>query len=292
MAQNAQRIHAGPADLTIYDSSNGYLYLGYVQDCEIKTKSRNHEIVDGNIRQYGSEYKFEATLLQSDYGMYEAIEARRAVRQTIYIVGANSLTTMANMYVNAVPVFPYRSDKPHVLELSAQTRVETDVNKYYNLFGTEGKFETDTNSDGLANGWTETDLASKSLQTSWRTGNCQRVGTSAAGPVVYYNKTCPFESPKKITFSIYARSNGTAGRVRLSIYLLNSAGSTITSTVGSYEALVDGVERRLSITGNLVPNAEVRTIRAHMSFDTNSQTIEFDDAQLEFYGDDTTWIVN
>lgn len=292
MSKDSTRIHAGPADITLYDSSNGYLYLGYIDDVRLKGKPRNHEIVDGNIRQYGSEYELKATLLQSDYGMYEAIEARRATRQTIYIVGGNSMTTMANMYVNIVPDYAYATDKVHVLEFSAQTRVETDVNKYTNLMGAEGKFETDTNSDGLANGWTESDLASKSLQTSWRTGNCQRVGTSAAGPVVYYNKTCPFESPRKITFSVYARSNGTAGRVRLSIYLLNAAAGTITSTVGSYEALVDGVERRLSITGNLVPNAEVRTIRAHMSFDTNSQTIEFDDAQLEFYGDETTWLTN
>lgn len=292
MGRDAQRIHAGPADITLHDSTNGYLYLGYVDDVRLRGKTRSHDLIDGNLRQYGSQYELKATLLQSDYETYEAIETRRGTRQTIYLVGANSMVTMANMFVNVVPDYPYSNDKPHVLELEARTRVENDVNKYVNLLGADGQFETDTNSDGLADNWVEVDMTSTTIETSWRTGNAQRVNTSAAGPVLYYDKVCPFESPLKITFSVYARSSGTAGHVQPAFYLLNAADSAVVSSLGTYVTLADGVAQRISHSALVVPTTEIRKIRAQLIFDTNSQTIDFDDAQLEIFLTATTWTDN
>ena len=294
MGRDAQRIHAGPADITLHDSTNGYLYLGYVDDVRLRGKNRSHDLIDGNLRQYGSQYELKATLLQSDYETYEAIETRRGTRQTIYLVGANSMTTMANMFVNVVPDYPYSHDKPHVLELQARTRVENDVNKYVNLLGTDGQFETDTNSDGIADGWQENNLGSKSIVASWRTGNAQRCVTSGANGVFYTTSTgiiCPFEGPAKITFSVYARSSGTAGNVQLQIELRTAAASIVTSS-GSVEVLADGVERRLTHSGLLVPTTQVLYVRVYMYMATTGQTIDFDDAQVEFSRDVTTWTEN
>ena len=105
--------------------------------------------------------------------------------------------------------------------------------------------------------------------------------TSAAGPVLYYDRICPFHSALRITFSVYARSNGTAGRVQPAFYLLDSGSGNILSSLGTYAVLSDGVAQRISHTAFVYPASEVRTIRAQLLFDTNAQTIDFDDAQLE-----------
>lgn len=101
MSKDAEKIFFGPADVTLYDATNGYLFCGYLDRVQVSAKPTAHIILDGNARQYAKAYQFRARLQQSDQALVDALVTRQSTRQTIYITGINNQVVLSNMFIGS-----------------------------------------------------------------------------------------------------------------------------------------------------------------------------------------------
>lgn len=286
MSLDAAKIFSGPGDITLYDSTNGYKWLGYHQGISLKSNPLAHTLVDGNIRQYSINYQLSAALQQSDQDLIDALNTRRATRQTIYIAGLNNLVTLSDVFISYSP--QRNDDGIHLLLLTAATQVEDNVTVAQNLLGEESKFETDSNADGLANGW-EDSVASDSVTTSHLAGggNEQRITISTTGQYLRKTVVAPFESAKRITVSAYVKNrSGVADSVyKIGFYLLNSAGSVISTHLSSEISLAADASERSSYSVMVKPSSPAVSIRAAITDSSgDSASLGIDNFQLQFGG--------
>jgi len=287
MSKDVEKFFFGPADVVLYDATNGYLFCGYLEMVVVSGKTLAHTILDGNIRQYAGSYKFKSLLQQSDQALMDSLVTRRATRQTIYITGLNNQVVLSNVFISAIGSMSFDIDAIHGIVLTAATNIESDVNKKQNLLGADGKFEVDTNSDGLADGWTAS-VVSKSIGTSHLSGggNQQNIEFGSSGHYFYHDIIAPFESPRRITASAYIEENSYTEPAHFSFgfKLLNSAGSII-QTESTAVTLSVNESQRITITAIVAPSDQIVTIRPILTADAvDPATLGIDDYMIEFGG--------
>lgn len=278
---NAQFIYGGPADVTIYDATNGWLHLGYLADVSVMgepaaTKTNFAQMVGFLIL-----HKFSATMLETNQSKITELNLRRTVEQTVYIVGGGKMLTLSGMLISYSEDQKSNESDAHTIVLTAQTAIEPTQAE--NLIGSDGKFETDTDADGAANGWSKTGtITSISLVSSHISGNAQQLELSTAFGGIYKAITCPFTSPQKVTFSAYIKATA-ASQFRMIIELRDSVDALIGSAYEYEVSMILNEETRQSFTTIVNPAGSLcQSVRVYF-FNSYSGTsnIQIDNAQLE-----------
>ncbi len=284
MGKDATLIYGGGGDVTLYDATNGYYSLGYLSELSYVGDPALTPTVRGQNFQFLTIYKLTVRNLQTNQALLTELKNRRTLDQTIYIAGAGKLYTLSNMAISYGYQAPHNTSDPHAFVLTAQTGVEHSMAE--NLFGAVGKFENDTNSDGLADGWAEGGtLDGKSILSSHLAGggNAQQIDVTA-GNTASINETilAPFISPMKVTFSFYAKAR-TASQFNTRLVIYDTGGSTIQTKNKSFSMTLNEETRQehsvwLDPGGTLVKN-----IQAYIMGDgSNAADLLIDNAQLEF----------
>jgi len=282
MAKNAQFIYGGGADVTLYDATNGYYNLGYLADLKVSSVSKQAPTVRGQKMQFLSIYDLLAKQLQSNAALVLELTNRRTVDQTIYVTGGGKLYTLNGMAINYAWDNPYNESDPGTITLTARTAAEPTMQE--NLIGTDGKFEVDTNSDGLADGWVMTGLTSVSIVASHLSGggNAQQIATPSTNAFIRHDTVAPFESPIKVSLSGYVKALA-ASNFKLMIQMLDASLTSIDS-ISEEITMTSGEETRQTLTGILNPGGNTCiTLRAYFYYSTlGTANIQIDNAQLEF----------
>ena len=284
---NPLSIYSGPAQVSIYDATNDVLHLGYLKQVEVSGEPQTHELMDGNIHQYATLYKFSAQMVQSNQNLMSAIQNRRSTKQEIVVVGLESLVRIKNVFPSVKVVRPFKgAADAHIMELLAQTSVEGDVTLYENLLASDGTFETDSNSDGLADGWVLIGSPTASLVASFLSGggNAQRLVSAAANDGMQYDVLMPFEEEVQVAFSIYAKNNETTTEsITLFVELLddNGVSQALYTQSASFAA---NENKRVSLTQSIKVSTPIKTVRVGVKIAAASVTFDFDNAQLELGG--------
>jgi len=286
MSKDSSKFFYGPADVTLYDSTNGYSWLGYIEDVQVNGSPLMHNIFDGNRRKYGISYKFRTKLQQSDQSFFDDLETREATRQTIYICGLNNMVKLDNMYIFANPEI--RDDNIHYIDLRAETEVKADFTKFQNLLLNSDMVDFTT---GVADNFS-TDGTGTSSNTSHVSGggNEQRVTLDAQ----YYRQDIimPFETARRITASAYVIDRGGLGvTCKIGFILLDNSGSTISTHEVDF-TLGAGANGRQSNSVLVVPSSPVKTIRWQIrEANAVAASLGIDNAMLNF-GPLTTYANN
>ena len=296
---NPLSIFSGPAQITTWDATNGYEYLGYNKEITVEGEPQNAELLDGNLHQLTTLYKLSAPLLQSNQAIIDAVKARRGVKQKLYIVGTESMLTLDNVLLSLGMKRSFKAGgDAHTLELQAQTAVEDDADFKVNLLGTSGKFETDSNSDGIADGWAAS-ADTKSLVTSFLSGggNAQKVTWDGTGDkhlsTATGNILLPYDTgvmALKITFSAYVLNNDAALPTTVSptIFTYDKDGAVLSTT--KVDVNFDAAEqKRISVTGVISVSTPIKEVKGRIWQKAgNAADITVDNAMLEL-GDLSTF---
>jgi len=289
MSKDASKIFYGPAEITLYDGSNGYLWCGYSELVDINSKNLAHKILDGNTRQYGLRYMLDAVLQQSDQALIDALVTRRATRQTIYIVGLNNMCKMSSVFLSHMPV--REGDGLHNIELEASTETEANVVQYQNLLGSESQME---GPGPVGTGWATTGTSIDLLTSHLAGMGIEQRVTLGSGQYFRNDKVVPFEGARRISVSAYVKNLG-AGNVTYTIGfdLLDSAGAVISG--GSYDGspvtLAASASERTTFSQWVVPSEPVASIRTILQRTEGSDAYGIDNFMTQF-GQLTAWVNN
>jgi len=275
-----------PGELSLYDATNGWLYLGFVSAFKIIEKAKTHSTIDRSLRRYDSEIKIMGVAIHGDAATLDDLRIREATAQSIYFCGLNSYGQVNNVYII---VEQKREDgtkpKLHTFTISAITNDPDNIIRVYNLLNGDGNFDIDTNSDGLADGWLQTGLTAKSIEASFLSGrgNAQRIKTTNAAGQIYYDIDCPFNDLRHFTFSVNILSDR-AGLVP-SYYRLQIQFRNKTTSVDIYNksfSLDAANTDRSSYSLAYTPTQQITTVRVSVLYDTpGAAELVLDDAQLE-----------
>ena len=283
---NALGLYSGPAQLALYDASNGWLHLGaLVKKCRLDVPAESVELLDGQLKQIFKKYVLTAEILKSDPVTWSTLKTRQNTDQTLYITGMEALWTLQNMKIVLGQGREFGKDG-HVILLNAQTTTEADVTIQENLLGSAGGFETD-GGGGVATGWTKSGTVTTSIVASFLSGggNCQNLSWGAADSgEIYHDVTCPLAAgvAMNYAFSVQAKDGGGAIRAKLIIDFRDSSG-TIVDTKQVSTDLNDSEQKQLVLDGTYIPSANITTLRARITLDqdANSYSMKVDNAQLE-----------
>lgn len=275
-----------PVQVTIYDSTNGNLYLGYLssENIQLTQKPLYNKTISGGWIQYGIRTTLKCQLLETDPTKIADLATHRSKKQTIYLVAGNYGVKLSDCYITYAQKRNFEFGGDTVIQVEAHTDIESDVEVLKNLLGDYGGFETDTNTDGLGDGWTNNGMSAVSrADPSFLNGagNYHQLVTADAGGDFIYNRTTfPFEQPVRATFSIYAQSVTVTEIFTIIIRTLTSADAQISIyTSSSKSATTAGTDRfshSINIVDTGVDKLEVRMTSA------SAGSIKYDDAQLEF----------
>ena len=286
---NLLRIYSGPGQIVLWDATNGYFYPGFLQEIKLSEEPVQHELMDGNLHQTLNVWKLEVPLLQTDAALISVLNARRGIKQKIYVTGLEAHWTLDNVFITVQMVRGFNSGEAHRFVLTAQTAVESDYAMFENILQSDGKFETDSDSNGYADGWGGT-AQTKSIVSSFLSGggNAQKVTWDATAD--HYIETTarnvPFDSsamPVKLTFSAYVLNNDAANSTSFypTIFTYDKD-SVLLSTHKSTETLSAAEQRRVSVKAVIQVASPVKEIRARIwKFGSTPADITIDNAQLE-----------
>lgn len=279
---NAQFIYGGGGEITLYDATNGYYNVGYVENIDISAEKQLTTTSHGMEIQVKLLYKLTAMMLESNAAFLQELRTRRTVKQTVYIVGAGKLVTLTNMFLKYFPVQPFNTNDVHKVNIEMQTAVEPTFVE--NLYGTDGEFSTDAGS-GIATGWSEAStLAAKSVTTSHLAGmgNAQAMtitGGSAAG-IYKLSRVAPFALPTIVTFSAYFKAVA-ASSFSIKMAPFNSSGSGIATYTKAVSMTLNEETRQ---TYSLLIKESVLVTKVQIEIrgnGVNSAQLLIDNAQLE-----------
>lgn len=266
MGKDAQLIFGGGGDVTLYDASNGYFNLGYLADIEFTRAPNKITTNRSMVVDLHGTYTFKATALQSNDDVMNALDARRNTLQTVYIVGAGRLFTLPAQFVTYEVMAPFKEGEAQTVIVEGKSA--SDFTQEINLLGDYGGFETDTNSDGVTDGWNDDSLANVSQESNAnftaanRSGDyCQQIEfpDGSAGRLYLTAKVCPFEGPLRLTFSayIYAVNDVT---FNLRIQTLNTSDAVITTYTSSNITMSATDETRQSFSAWVNETSTVKSI--------------------------------
>lgn len=283
---NPLQIYSGPAELSLYDSSNGLLFLDYDKDFSLDGDPQYYSLIDGNVSQYGTLFKIKANLLNSSEALLASLRTRRSVKSALFAVCPESMIVVKNIY-SAISLKRDSRVNAHYLEFIAQTNIESDVLLYENLLKSYGGMSS--GSGGLATGWL-TDCGTKSLATSHLGGgygNEQRLTATASGQY-FKNDTsvisrAPFSCTRRLTASAYVKNYNTEYSLNFDfgIELLNASGSQIQVSTSAI-SLNPNYNQRISHSVLLTPNSAAAWVRVYFINFTTNRSMGIDNVQLEF----------
>ncbi|HFQ93903.1 MAG TPA: hypothetical protein ENK32_07835 [Anaerolineae bacterium] len=274
------KFFSGPADVTLWDGTNGFYLLGYLADVEIGSKVLTHTIIDGNLRRYAVNYRLRAAMLQSaEEAITEINSTRDGTRQNIYLTKFDGLAVMSNVFAAAGHSINGREDD--IVEVTAAGY--NTVTKYKNLLGADGKFEVDSNSDGVADGWTDGASAASIVASHLSGGgNAQRVNLALSGDNFYYEVKAPFETARRLAASVYAREHTGLGTLDFTFGFktLDTAGAVINTYADTYNFSAGQAQR---VTKEVFVNEgqPVASVRLFVEYAGSGGEIRMDNAQLE-----------
>lgn len=283
-------IFSGPAQVNLYDSTNGVLCLGHLGEDDVKLEPVNESIgtSSGNAIDKGTLYKFTCALLQTDSTFLSNLRTRRAYQQTIYVIASGMLLKLSNIYFTIGLNRNCKGGESHKFMITAMTRISADVESIINLLGSDGNCNTEVGTSGLATGWAVSGPPSsydvEASHISGR-GNQQYVIFDDADQMIYYDVVCPLDQvPVKITVSAYVeeRTDVSAADFLFGIKTKNSS-DVVVDNQTSQQTLTSGQETRISKEISFTPGADIKTISVY--FEDNggaAADIGFDDVQLEF----------
>jgi len=298
MANAAQILAGSPAQIAMYDATNDTLFLGYLasDNFELTQKPLVHKDIEGMEYQYGVRSELTVELLETDPTKIAALATRRVLKQDIYIVGAQFLIKMHDVYVQHAQKRSYTPGDNSVIEITAKTDVEANVEVIKNLLSSVkdsvdyGNFDIDTNTDGLSDGWTELANPATSRNTPSFLGagygaDQEYYTTGAADEGIYCDIICPLDQvPVKMTASIYMKYDANDDKdVYLAIKTKNSA-LTIRDTNTSTVKIITASSVRYSYTVEFTPsNSDIYKVSMYVySLNTETCNALLDNAQLEF----------
>jgi len=292
MADVQNILSSSPVQIAFYDSTNGTLYLGFISPskCRIKQTPLSWKLISGMTRQYGYRTELQFDLLETDAAKLNELDTRRAYTQDVYITAFDYGLKIHDCYVTVAQNRNFENRKQDVITLFITTNDNANIELIKNLLSSVktsydyGNFNTDTNTDGLADGWvntsyvyvTRTDPSFKNGASDYH----QNFQSGAADQYAYCRMTWPFDQPCLITFSAYIQSSGSVCDSHLVIRTLDSGDSQIEIETGdTISAPITGINRyslSMNAVGGDVDKIEVRIVSEE------SGTIKVDDAQLEF----------
>ncbi len=288
---NPIRIYSGPGQLVIWDATNGYLDLGFLQEIKLSEEPVQHELMDGNLHQALNIWRLEVPLLQTDSTLVSALNARRGIKQKIYITGLEAHWTLENVFVTVQMIRGFSSGEAHRFVLTAQTAIESDFSIYENLLGAQGRFENDSDSDGLADGWFQFNLTSRSIVASFLSGegNAQKIAWDGTVDAYVRNNPwvkIPFGSVRlKLTFSFYVLNNDTVNSASFkSAILLYDKNNVVVSSFTQNETLAASEQKRISFSATVEPTTLIVFAEARIWRNSGAVDITIDNAQLEIGG--------
>lgn len=194
---NPIRIYSGPGDVALWDSVNGYWWLGYNKEIALDCEPVLIDISEGNQVQKTVNSKLKASIVQSDSALIAILKARRTKKQKIFIVTPESMYVLQNVIPSLSLKRGQKAGEAHSLDLTAQTLIENDLTMYENLLKTYGGM---TGAGPVADGW-ETNVGTRSLATSHLGGgygNEQRLTFTADNQ--YFRTLLNYSGLEKIVF--------------------------------------------------------------------------------------------
>ncbi|APF16999.1 hypothetical protein Calab_1536 [Caldithrix abyssi DSM 13497] len=280
-------IFSGPAQITLYDATNGYLHLGWCE-ARIKEKPKKVKSIENQTLLIEKSFDFNANVIQFNENILNNLAARNTTKQTVYLVGLDSVLTLSDIFLFYFTERSF-SSKPHRLTIAGSGSADL-VAQQVNLLHPDGKFENDSNADGLADGWNKsTTIGAVNLQTSFLSGSgkCQYIACdTTASQYILCETVCPVKGKIKATASIYVQFDPDVitgnGSLCLGLYAKREDGSFITQPWEEY--FFNSLEqRRISIEQEF--NFDELATKLVVIIHNKSGTLEFnaklDNAQLE-----------
>lgn len=293
VGRNDRHIFVGACDVTIYDPSNGYLFLGFNESVELNAKDVGHKIISGNKRQYTTEFNLDAVIYDTSQNMFDALKNRRDTKQKVYLAGLNSSVIIDNVYLNVGFEMPFSNDEAQILKISAFTEQENDVTHYINIMGQTGSFETGdaTFGTGWGGGTTFTERKSPSFVTASFGGSyCQQF---IFGPV-----SCsiifPTYTSKKVTASIFGKMSGSVAtdpNMKVGIAAFDFDDNLVTNNTGSFPDITGGTHKYAQVSTTIYTPYNTHIKRYEIkAWEANGVTAaQVDNAMIEFAPNKSTY---
>jgi hypothetical protein len=306
------RIYSGAgAQISLYDATNGPLWLGYVAD-EINVIGTPSDVglSDGNRVQFNHIHSVTIPIVQTDSTLLASLIARKGILQELYLVSIDSAYKFTDVLIQ---VAMNRNFKPgsdtgsHRFILTAK-RVQQDKaaaaslpETHYcqfiqNLLGSFGNMNTDAGG-GVPTGWTNSGASSPSVTTSHLGGgygNEWRFTLSDSGDYVYCRVRLPLDqTPIKITLSAYIdnRKSGTS-YFKFAYILRDSSLSSVASALSDEKTQANGANARETEEWTITPAADACYIDfAIYGTDTGTAELGVDNVQAEI-GELTDYVEN
>jgi hypothetical protein len=283
-------VFAGPGQITLYDSTNGYLFLGHLGDIEIEEKALTHKNIKHELIRYDRYFTLSAMVYESNRTLISDLESRVGTAQDIYIIGAEGMLKISGVKVHYEVERVYGKDDPHAIEIVSRWGDEDKHNFYVNLLtsvsGLEFKFENF--SGNIASGWSAFNYDVVSSVSSFRTGNAQLI-TWLGAPTNQFMRNsffpCPFNAPVRLTASVYAQDQSFGNgdfQIGVSVKYTDNTMNTFLTDIPMSEISSGSSGTRVSYSEIIVPSKPIKEI--YMRFgakDYDSLGVEIDDAQLE-----------
>ncbi len=286
MANNLD-IFSGPAQVSLYDSTNGYLYLGWCE-ADIKEKPKKILSIENQELLIEKQMQFDIQVIRFNPDILNQLETRKNEKQTIYFVGLDSEVIINNVFFLFYANRKFGS-KPHILTIAGSGLAEL-IEQKVNLLHPDGKFENDSNGDGLADGWVKSaSVNSVEIRSSFLSGggNAQYLNCSTGSDQnIQYRVKAPFAGRLKVTASVYVKFDpdvsGIDGNLCLGCYTRDANGTFKTFDYEIF-SFVSEEEKRIHFTKDL----QLNDIAAELVFIIHNKggsyafNVLLDNAQLE-----------
>ena len=279
-------IYGGPAQVVLYDSTNGYQYLGWCEDVSLKHKMHYHKTIEKQLSYYADEFMFNADALVSSQNAVDQLRSRLGLKQTIYIIGFKDFLTISNMEIVFNAQRLWKDGNFHTIKINGGGNNKDDIVHRHNILGNEGAFETPVDGS-VGTGWVLGADTTGSLVVSFRSGQAQQINIGTdSNSGISNTKILPVLPGTKITISTWIRTLNIAGgeKIRLAIAFLDADNNWITQKAATIDVnFEDG--RRISFSAVTEDwGKDIARVRFRLQKSTENITIEMDDAQMELGG--------
>jgi hypothetical protein len=289
---NISYLFHGPAQVNLYDATNGLMNLGFLEDDAVKITQTTitHNLIDGRLYEYNKRTKTVITMIETDPSVIAKLLARRSYAQEIYIIGLEKIIKLTNQYITYERSYNLKPGELHKITIECQTEIESDIEDKINLLSSVrdaydyGGMEVDTDVDGLSNGWLDTGSPTHTRGTSWITGSDQRLTSLGSGQNIYCDIRCPLDQsiPVKITASGYFKGTSAGAHYLYFGFKTKNSAGTVLDTYRTSQSLADTEELRFTQSSEFIPSSGVQTISVYIEYvSAGTNTFRIDNVQLQ-----------
>lgn len=289
---NLKSIYYSPAQINLYDSTNGLLFCGYLEpdDFDIEQDELVHKIINGQRYQYGTRTEFKAVLKETNPEMWQDIRDRMDDLVDVYIICQNVAFKFKDIYINARQVRDLSIGGKQNIVLSGATDDVTAFEIIKNILSSVkdtvdyGNMNTDGDPSGVSLGWTNSGYTATRV-ASWLSGggSCQKLEETSGTSSFYCRMHFPIDTFQiRITLSFYYYNAGAAPiTITNGFRLVNNAGSVI-STHTQATGVADLEQSLITYSSLIVPTAQARYIDAYFETTGAIADLRLDNVQIEF----------